>query len=483
MAFNRAPSQSTYQTRDVKLINALDNRDQLGLKDVIALNGFYDLVKDKVTQDNAYSFVKRDGTVEYPYTIPSTNIRGTYYWEDENLLYVAYDDKIAIITASTGSLVTTITPWLTTTGEIGFTEFYYDTGSVKIVACDGSRLITIDSSNVVVTGSDPDMPTPMKPNMVFIDGYLFMVKDGTSDIYNSNLNDPLVYTSGDFITAEMLPDTLLRISRLNNYLVAFGSASIEYFYDAANASGSPLNRNDTPIKQIGYLGGLASHANKLYFVGQTSQTEPEVFMLEDFKIESMDSPPLRRYLQPYTSFQGCVISQGGHDFYILTVGTITYTMELEHGVWTRMALKGGTTFPAKFAVNLPFNSVGNTSVVAVDGDASLYYFDPDVYQDDGVNFNVVVQTDKQMFDTMHEKYMSRILVVADRPTTDANLYISWTDDDYQTYSTPRAVNLNQEFPALQRGGRFRRRAFKLEFLENAPMRTNYLEVDFNIGAR
>jgi hypothetical protein len=481
VAFNKAPTQSTYQTKDVKLLMALDNRDQAGTKDVIALNGFYDLIKDKTTNDNSYMFVKRDGTVEYPYEIPTANIRGMHYWEDQDKLYVAYNDRIAIITASTGVLVTTVVTFVSTTGEVGFTEFYYDTGSVKLVACDGLVLITIDSSNVVVTGSDPDMPTPMRPHPVFIDGYLFLIKSGTSDIYNSDLNDPLAYTSGDFITAEMLPDTLIRISRLNNYLVAFGSASIEYFYDAANASGSPLNRNDTPIKQIGYLGGLAAHANKLFFVGQTSHTEPEVFMIEDFKMESLDNPSLRRFIQPYSTFSGCVISQGGHDFYILTVGTITYCMDLETGVWTRMALKGGTTFPAKYSVNLPFTGVGNVSVMAVEDNTSLFYFDPDVYQDDGVNYTVTVQTDKQMFDTMHEKTMARVLVVADRPTTSADLLVSITDDDYQTYSTPRAVDLNQEFPSLYRWGRFRKRAFKLDFTENAPLRMQHLEVDFNIG--
>lgn len=482
MAYNKAPSQSTYQTKDVKLINAMNNRDQVGTKDVIALNGFYDIIKDRATDDNSYMFIKRDGTVEYPYIIPSAAIRGLYYWEDQNKLYVAYDDDIAIITASTGVLVTTITPFLTTTGDVGFTEFYYDTGGVKIVACDGSRIITIDSSNVVVTGSDPDMPVP-RPHVVFLDGYLFVVKQGTSDIYNSNLNDPLVYTSGDFITAEMLPDTLLRIARLNNYLVAFGSASIEYFYDAANASGSPLNRNDTPVKQIGYLGGLSAHANKLYFVGQTANTEPEVFMIEDFKIENLDNPPLRRYIQPYSSFDGCIISQGGRDFYILTVGTITYCMDLETRVWTRMAFQDDGTFPAKYAVNFPFNGVGNMSLVALDGQASLFYFDPDVYQDDGVNFTTTIQTDKNMFDTMHNKFMSRLLVVADRPSSDGDLMVSWTDDDYQTYSTPRAINLNQDYPVIYRCGKFKKRAFKLDYTANTPQRIQHLEVDFNIGNR
>jgi len=483
LAFNKAPSQSTYQTKDVELIMAMDNRDAAGTKDVIALNGFYDIVQDKATKTNKYVFMKREGLIAYPFESPSAVIRGIFYWEEENKYFVAYDNKIAIVTASTGALVTTVTPFITTTGEVGWTEFYFASGDVKIVACDGSRIITIDSSNVVVNSTSPDLPTPMKPNVVYLDGYLFVIKDGTSDIYNSNLDNPLLYTAGDFITAEMLPDTLVRISRLNNYLVAFGTASIEYFFDAANASGSPLNRNDTPLKQVGYLGGLAAHDNAIYFVGQAANTEPQVMKVEDFRLEMIGSPPLRRYLEPNTAFEGCIISQNGHNFYVLKVGLITYCMDMDTGIWTRMAFKQTSVFQSKFAQNMVINGVGNSSIVVLEGDTKMYYFSPNIYQDDGVNFTVTVQTEKQMFDTMHEKYMSRVLVVADRPPSNANLLISFTDDDYQTYSTPRSVNLNQEAPILHRWGRFRRRAFKLDFTENAPHRVEKLEVDFNIGSR
>lgn len=483
MAFNKAPSQSTYQTRDVKLIMTPDNRDAAGTKDVIALNGFYDLIRNRDTGDNDYHFVKRDGMEKYPHIPSGTEIRGLHFWQDEDKVLVAYDTKIDIITASTGVLVTTVTPFTTTTGDVGFTEFQYASGDVKVVACDGVRLITIDSSNVVVTGSDPDMPTPMKPYPVYLDGFLFIIKDGTADIYNSNLDDPLAYTSGDFITAEMLPDTLLRIARLRNYMVAMGTGSIEYFYNAANPSGSPLNRNDTPVKQIGLLGGLVDNSGEIYFIGQNEKTGPQLMVLEDFKLKELESFPLRRYLQPDDEYEAAIISMGGHEFYVLNAGTYTYMMDLQTEIWTRIAFKGTNAFPIKYAVHYFRNGIGNTSLVAFDNTTTLYSFDPDLYQDDGTNFTASLQTEKQMFDTIHEKYMSRLMVVADRPTVNANVEISWSDDDYQTYSAPRTVNINQEFPAIQRLGRFRRRAFKTTFTENAPMRIKYFEVDFNIGSR
>lgn len=485
MAFNKAPTQSTYQTKDVKLIQTLDNRNAAGAKDIISLNGFYDIIENKNTGDKDYNFVKRDGTVEYPFVPTGSEIRGMHYWKDENKLFIAYDDDIAIVTASTGVLITTVTPWTTSTGDVSFVEFQYANGDVKVVACDGVRLITIDSSNVVVTGADADMPTPMKPYLVYLDGYIFLIKAGTSDIYNSNLDSPLVFTSGDFITAEMAPDELVRIDRTRNYLVAFGTQSIEYFYDAANASGSPLSRNDTPFKQVGYLGGLARYESQLYFVGQSdgAASNPEVYMLEDFKMEETSVPPLRRFMQPTSTFKGAIVSQGGRDFYVVNSSDITYVMDLQTGIWTRWAFKNTTTFPIKYSAPLIRTGIGNTTIMAFDGDMATYLFDPDLYQDDGVNFTTRVQTERLMFETMHNKFMSRLLVVSDRTTIPALLEVRYTDDDYQTYSAVRTIDLSLDAPVLHRLGKFRRRAFDLQLTANVPQRMRHLEVDFNIGAK
>lgn len=484
MAFTQAPSQSTYQVKLMELLYSANTRNQAGNKDAVALNGFFDILINKASETREAVFVKRDGTTKYAYTCPSTNIRGFFYWEDKDKLFIAYDDKIDIVTASTGATVTTVTPFVTTTGDVGFTEFYFDTGSTSVVASDGSRLITINDSNTVTTGSDPDMPTPHSPHTVFLDGYLFMIKAGTSDIYNSNLNDPLAYTSGDFITAEMLPDTLIRISRLNNYIIAFGSASIEYFFNAANASGSPLNRNDTPVKQdIGYLGGYAVHHNKIYFVGSGSNTSPDVYMLEDFKMEKMNAPPLRRYLEPYSSFTGAVISFGGHDFYVVSTGTITYSLDLDTSLWNRLAFKTSSLMPIEYSYVIRLASGANASIFTQKATGDVFYFNPTVYRDDATNFTVEAITPTEMFDVHREKMMSRVSVIADRTALSSLLFISWTDDDYQTYTIPRPVDMSKEFPCLNRCGRFRKRAFKLSYTDNAPMRIRGLEVDYNIGGR
>lgn len=484
MSYDKTPQQSTYQTKDVKLISQWETRDKTNTKDIDTINCFFEVIQNKAAKDDSYVVISRDGTAIYPYTIPSTNIRGVHYWEDLDKVFVAYDQSIAIITASTGVLVTTLTPGFAAgTTEVGFTEFNYSTNTYKLVVTDGTVLGTIDNANVFVASTDPDLPAPHIPNPVYLDGYIFLVKSGTADIYNSDQDDPLSWISGEFISAEMLPDTLVKLIRLNNYLVAFGTASVEYFYDAANASGSPLQRNDTPIKLLGYLGGLAQWGNKVFFVGNTATTTPELFMLEDFKIENLGTPPLRRYIEPFSLSTGTTLSFGGHDFYVLNVGTLTYMVDMETRLWTRLKYKQTANFPIKFSVSIPFSGYGNTSLVVQAGSGAMSIFRADLYLDDDVDFTPTLITENQMFDTYRNKFCGRMFIHADRPTNDSYVTVSWSDDDYQTWSTGRNVTLNHSYPTLSSLGAFRKRAFKLVHTGNARWRVQKLELDLNMGAR
>lgn len=483
MAFNKAPSQSTYQTRDIKLISAINTRDTSFAKDVIPLNGFFDILKSKSTEDNEYQYVKRDGSVRYPFVPTGSEIRGIYFWEEKNRFYVAHDDKLSVCYAATGELITTITAFVTVSGDVGFTEFQYGNGTVKVVVSDGSKLFTIDDAQVTETSTSPDLPALFNPHVVYLDGYIFLIKKGTADIYNSNLDDPLAFTAGNFISAEMSPDELVRLVRSRNYIIALGTKSMETFYDAANPTASPLNRNDTFMQQIGYVSGLSTYGHKFYFIGQTDTTTPEVFVFDNFKVEPIDTTPIRRAIRSKNSLFGTVISMSGHDFYAVHTGDETFIVDLDTQVWTKLAWKNTTKFSLRFATSIFIQNLGHTTIFALADNMSLFYFNPAVFQDDGVNFTMVFQTSREMFDTFHEKYMSRLLVIADKPTADTLLTMKYTDDDYQTYSAERTVNLNQEFPAFQRLGRFRKRAFHLSYTDNLPMRLHHLEVDFNIGSR
>lgn len=472
-------SPSTYSTKEVKLFNPIDSRSGFPDKDVDLVNGFF----EKATKDDEPQWYKRSGCLNY-IGLSSAGVRGFYFWEDANKIVVAISNNVFIYNSISGALILTLAGvFSTTTGEVGFSEFLYDTNIVKLVVTDGTTLATLDTANVWVPSVDPDLPTPHLPQPQFIDGYLFLVKSGTADIYNSNLNDPLLYTPGDFISCEMFPDVVTRFAKLNNYLLAFGSSSIEYFWDAANPTGSPLQRNDTPVKLVGYLGGFAQNANKIYFVGNSSTTTPEVYVLEDFKIEPMSSPALRRYmgsLSNVSAYVGSIVSLQGHDFYVLNFGPNTHVAELQSKQWYRWKYQQQENFPIEHAVSVPSSTTSST-VFYVNGSITLMKFVDEEYQDIGTNFTSRIVTAADTYGTLNRKFASRLAITADRPDTDQFIDVSWSDDDYQTFSTPRSVNLNQDIPSLERGGLFRKRAYKFEYTANAPLRLQTVELDINSG--
>jgi hypothetical protein len=484
MAYSKTPSTSTYQTKPLPFANELFNRTGDPGKDVDMLNCFVETQGSKVSDDKQKPVYKRAGLENY-ITTATDNVRGYHYWEDEDRLLVATDNDVTIYNSSTGVAVATLSNIFgTTTGDVGFSEFLYDTNEVRVVITDGTTLGTVTTGNVWAPGADPDMPVPHLPQPVFLDGYLFLVKADTADIYNSDLNDPLAYTTGNFISCEMFPDTVLRFAKLNNYLIAFGSASMEYFWDAANESGSPLQRNDTPVKLVGYLGGYAQSGNQLFFVGNTATSTPDVYLVEDFKLTPVGSETVRKYLESLTDTTettlGNIVSFMGHDFFVLTVSETTYVYDLKVKNWVRWAWQQETNFPLQYAVSIKANTTF-TTLGYISGSGVLSKFGANIYSDNGVLFTTTVMTDNQFFDSYNQKTMHRISVVADRPTSTALLKVSWSDDDYQTFNTPFDINLNQELPSLTRLGNFRRRAFKFTFTSNHPLRLFNMEVDINLG--
>lgn len=482
MAFTNSPAISTYSTVDFPFLKELDSRGSDTSKDDDYVNIYFDAKVNRLTNEQHLYATKRSGSTSFIAAVGTGEVRGMYYWEDQSKLFVCIQGNVYVYNAITGSLLATLAAFITTSGVVGFSEFLYDTGIVKLVVSDGSKLVTIDTSNVLVIGADADLPVH-DPNIYYIDGYLLLLKTSTADFYNSDLNDPLAWTPGNFLTAEIVPDQATRLGRINNYLLMFGRKSIEYFYDAGIATGSPFQRNDTYVKYIGYLGGYTSISNRVYFVGSNTDSQPDVFVLENASVKPVGNQALRTHLASLTDFsllKGNIISIDGNDFYVIDTGSKTYVLNLSSGLWSRWIFQSGTQFAINNASNTE-TSTSYNSLFTVVGDRTVYKFSPSLYQDNGTTFTHSITTDLQEFGTYNQKVMNRLSLVCDRPTVSTLLSIQWTDDDYQNYNTAQTVDLNQELPCIYRLGRFRRRALKLSGTYNGPFRLKRIEVDINKG--
>lgn len=490
MAYTNAPQQDTYRSERINLYREIVLRDGgASGKDEDYLNVFIEIVKQNKAEDQRKFIQKRAGCASLIASVASSNIRGMFFWADQSKLLYCVGRNVYVYNVNTAVSTTLTNVFATSSGAVSFCEFLYDTGTVKIVGTDGSAtsgIVTIDSANTVVTCADADLPAHLS-NLVFLDGYIFIIETATGKIFNSDNNDPLSYTTSAYIVPEQEADTTTRIAKINNYLVAFGNDSIEYYWDAANAApDSPMQRNDAPIKYNGYLAGLSQYGNVLYYIGKDASGQPEIFKLKDFKLEVIGSTSISRYLNStgtaLSTWIGNIVSIQGHVFYVISAGSgKTWAIDLDNELITRFAYQNNSTFDFNQTVVVKGTSSVKTYFCLTNSTSTVYYFDASLYQDAGTNFSCIITTENNDFKTLNRKTMSRLGLSADRPSSDTNISIEWTDDDYQTWSTARTCNLNTDTPFIRQLGSFRNRAFRFTYIGNYPFRLQDIEVDINKG--
>lgn len=493
MAFSNTPELSTYSTVEIDLLKVNQSRDVSTNKDPNLINCYPEFTFNKLTNQQDVNIRKRPGYTTYISAPFGTVARGIYYWKDQDKLFYAVDRDMHVYTASTGSIFTTISNFFSVssgTGPVGFVEFLYESGEVRLVVVDGIQIRTISTILSVVTGVDPDQPgTPSTgtflPIPIFLNGYLLIIKTDTADIYNSDSNNPLSFTSTGFINSEIEPDQLKSIAKLNNYIVVLGSSSIEYFYDASIATGSPLQRNEVPVKTIGYVTGLAQQSNRVYFVGTEKNGSVDVYVLEDLKISSLGNPGTKRYLSSYslnyaTNLLGSIVSCKGANWYVLSDAVRTDVLDLESQLWSQWANGATSVFPIKHSTS--FASItGTRSIFVLSTSLTIFAFDQSVYQDNGTNFTVTIVTENEKFGTLLWKNMDKFIINADNPVSSQLINVQWTDDDYQSYNTAQTIDLFQSLPCIYQLGGFRERAFKLSYTGALPLRISKIECEINKG--
>lgn len=484
MPYSNSPQYSTYKTERIPFVKEVFLRST-DTYDALYENCIIELVEKKDIKQLDLAIVKRPGTTTaIDSSLITSEFRGMFFWQKKStLIYVIgntfyfWDVNTNISTATSSASLTT------TTGEVGFEEFLYSDGHVTVIWSDGTKLGEISTSFVVSTSTDPDLPSPHLPNPVFLDGYIFIVKKDTQDIYNSDNDAPLSWTPSNYISAEMSPDSLLRIERMSNYIIAMGTESIEYFYDAANAGGSPLSRNDTFYKQVRYLGGSVRSGNKVYMIGKYDNGAPDIFVIEDSKVTAIENQQVKRFLSRITDFSNTtasIISWDSNTLYLFTTGNRSFAYCINSEFFTNWKHRAYDTFNIKYS-DIAYTQNGINTYMYMVKDNRVIKFDFNTWFDSGEVSTMVVRTEPLDFDTLQMKFMGRLSLFCDNGNTNANLSIKWTDDDYQTYSNTYSIALNQELPSIRRLGGFRKRAFVFSNSENYPIRLRGFEVDLNMG--
>ena len=492
MAFTRTPMESTDQTKDIPLLQQWQSRDAAGLKDVESINVVWDVVNDPV--EPYHVAIKREGLSPFPVSLPPSELYGSFFWKTSTAPLLVFIGAFGtwVINAQTGAFVGNDPSVVFSNNIIGRTVFKFEDGTEKLIITDGANLVSMDETGIMVTITDPDRPVTHRPYPVYLDGYLFLADD-KGNIANSDYNNPASWSTSNFINAEAYPDKLLALARHGVYIVAFGEDSIQFFYDAANPTGTPLAVYGASSPQIGFRGGLAEYGDTLIFTAVANNGQINVYSLEGFKANIIGTSTVSRRLDTYLSTgtfirSGHLLEINGHSLYTWADFSTSspqpldsvWAVDLETKLWTKLEAFGLTSFPIRTSVLVENNSQFYT-FVSFSGTVQPFRFLPIVYRDNGIDFRMQFTTKNYDFGTRRMKFGARLIVSADQTPTSSNCTISWSDDDYQTFSTPRPVDLSGTYTQLYALGKFRKRAFRVNYTGNFPMRFTKLELDYSQG--
>lgn len=471
---------TTYRTERVSLIGGPEQRTGANFnKDQRFINFFPEKLVGPAGQH--FFLNQRAGLVHNRTTVAGT-ARGIHYWNGSTFYVIGntlYRDGASIQTLSTS------------TGKVGFHDY---AGLLKyLIVLDGTSGWIINTSFVVSQITDPDFPTPHSVHAAYLDGYMFVAKSGTDDIYNCVLEDPTSWNAGDFITAEMYPDTIVALTRQNNYILAIGEKSVEYFYDTGVAPGTPLARNSAGLHQMGTpaADSVVQIEEQPIFVGQTETGGRTVWLFNGFDPREIASEPVRRSLDAegtnISNAKAFAVRVQGHKFYVLNLTSVTWVYDLEMQLWHNWCdYTGASKFQCDYSTD-----TGTGRPVMQDRSAGLNYTMTEGVSTDATsssastNITSIVITGKLDFNTMNGKFMHRLTIIGDVPAASSatSCTLSWSDDDYQTWTTPRTIVFDDTMPTITQLGRFRRRAFKLTYSQAYPLRVEGFEVDINTGSQ
>lgn len=464
-------------------------------RDIQIVNMYY----SRITQENKVrevSLKKRPGLVASTYSLNKTTntdpIRGYFYDVDQNAFYWSVNDKVYKVLPDVSTSTITIQTLGTSTGYVGFCSFLKSDGTRYVVFTDGIDLWVEDYVAATVTQvTSPDLPTPHQPYPLYLDGFLFLVKAQSGDIYNSNLDDPTAWTAGDFITAEISSDYAIRPVKAKNYIIVFGLNSIEYFYNGGNATGSPLNRNDSPFRAVGLVTGLKTIGDTTYFVGQDAEKNLSVYSVNSFKVERISNEVVDRTLQVFNTTQnskgnvyldrdGYSISIDGKNFYCLVTNQTTWMYDVDDGFWYQWNNSDFTGLN----IEASWGMYNGNMFVSINGRSTISFFSQTAYQDFGINFKTRYTTEDITGETMNWKNCHRIFLQADmhQHTGTSLVKVTWSDNDWADGGTtdPRYINVFNSNQFITRCGRFRNRSIRLEYEDNYPLRMTKLELDVNV---
>ena len=459
--------------------------------------------------------------------------RGIYYWETNAKLYIIHDNDVYEDNQQPASAIAPNTGTFSTGTERCQILETIGTPRLVIIDSENNKLWVMTAAKIldeVVT----NMPSSVVQGGAILDGYLFfMDEDGI--IYNSEVDAPQTLPATGFLEAERENDKGVYLGKHNEHIVAFSTRTIEFFYDAGNSTGSPLNRRTDIMYNTGCADGLGvwENGDVTYFVGSNTTGQVAIYKLEDFQITPISSDSMNSYLTQGLTQEGLRIvlngwSAMGHDTIIMTIyvltGTapgaitpkISFSYDAVTGLWgfCNTAVNGHLFFPlmaftkrtggqnaiesARTGEGIMYNgdifSV-NDKLIPVDtllGGDGVYadgVYEDDIYagaaSDVGTNIDLVARSGMVDGGIRGFKFQNFEYVLMDKTVNSQTLSIYHLDEnddeDSGAFELASEIDTSMVKKESYQGGRFERRNYQLEYSGNEQIFLEKFGADLEAG--
>ena len=462
--------------------------------------------------------------------------RGIYFWNfsvsgvTEEHTYIINDNKIYVDNYSTA--VQTIT-----TGkdpcyffEIGNYLFITDPQNTKAWYATKAAYSTFTE---MTTAVDADWPFVSNVKMTgggaVLNGILYLM-DTDGKIWNSAADTPTSWTGTDFITAARSTDSGVYLTSHHDNIVAISSKSLEFFYDAGNPNGSPLQRREDIFYNTGCLDRKRAFnsGDLIFFVGADKVGTAGVFVLDNFSLSKVSDDAIDRYLAITLSGANFdIFTTGGtvaeHRLFFLTVTssdsattftpTCTLVYDLATQTWSEYtsSILNNTSYTAFSVIGNSERGIGSRDAKFIfssgevgawdftgnmsdsKGAGGAYmasgyivnqddYIQPAVYSSTAA-IDFIIFTGEVDFGTMTNKFLHRLSLAGttSKAAVDATpITISWSDDRYKTILGTRYLD-TADHRSLTRLGKFKRRAFKIAYAGSDRLLIEGLELDIRLS--
>ena len=452
--------------------------------------------------------------------------RGIYYWEANSKLYIVNDNNVYESSQRNPRIP-----------EISG-NFSSGTEPCTILETVGiDRLVILDAENNKGWQMDKalnlnpiliNFPITLAHGGVILDGYLF-VMDEDGVIYNSAVNDPTTFPATGFITAERENDKGVYLAKHHDHVVAFGTRTIEFLYDASNTTGSPLNRRQDISYTYGCASGLSVWEDNdiIYFLGTDSSGQLGVWKLDNFQISPVSTDAINSYLSKGLTQSGLIIrfeglSAMGHRTLLVTIYTLTgvapgeispkSTLSFDSltGLWGfwKTDLSSNTTFPliswtkrtggqnettaARTGEGLMFNGdiiELNDDFIPIDTvlGSSIYeegIYETDIYSvssDIGVNISSVIRFGLTDGGVSVYKFQNKESIVMESTSSPQTLTVKHSDELTSNFNGGQPIDTALDRKEIYQGGRFMKRNYQIEYSGNEQFFIEAIDVELSAG--